>query len=58
MQMLHRNATGIVKMSIQRERVGAIHDARLKFVGRDETRTRMEVAELPRPEHHYNVGYD
>ena len=45
-------------MSIKRERVGAIHDARLKFVGRDETRTRMEVAELPRPEHHYNVGYD
>lgn len=28
----------------------------LKFVGRDETGTRMEVAELPRDEHPYYVG--
>ena len=30
--------------------------ASLKFVGRDTTGTRMEIAELPRSEHPYYVG--
>jgi CTP synthase len=38
------------------DRVDAIHDAGLKFVGRDETGTRMEVTELPRSVHPYYVG--
>ena len=38
------------------DRVNAIHDAGLKFVGRDETGTRMEVAELHRSVHPYYVG--
>jgi len=36
--------------------VDEIHNAGLLFVGRDETGTRMEVAELPRTEHPYYVG--
>ena len=36
--------------------VDEIHNAGLKFVGRDETGERMEVAELPRSEHPYYVG--
>ena len=36
--------------------VDEIHAKGLVFVGRDETGTRMEVAELPRNEHPYYVG--
>ena len=36
--------------------VESIHNAGLLFVGRDETGTRMEVAELPRSEHPYYIG--
>jgi CTP synthase len=37
--------------------VDIIHNAGLKFVGRDDTTgTRMEVAELPRSQHPYYVG--
>lgn len=36
--------------------VDKIHSAGLKFVGRDETGERMEVAELPSSEHPYYVG--
>ncbi|KAL7505294.1 hypothetical protein ACHAXN_002817 [Cyclotella atomus] len=44
------------RYEVNPERVDAIHDAGLKFVGRDETGTRMEVAELPRSQHPYYVG--
>lgn len=37
-------------------KVEEIHEAGLLFVGRDETGTRMEVAELPRSQHAYYVG--
>jgi CTP synthase len=33
-----------------------IHDAGLKFVGRDEVGDRMEIAELPRSQHKYYLG--
>ena len=36
--------------------VDKIHGAGLKFVGRDETGERMEVAELPKSQHPYYVG--
>ena len=36
--------------------VDEIHNAGLKFIGRDEEGVRMEVAELPRSEHPYFVG--
>ena len=36
--------------------VDEIHNAGLKFVGRDESGERMEVAELPSTEHPYYVG--
>lgn len=36
--------------------VDEIHNAGLKFVGRDESGERMEVAELPTSEHPYYVG--
>lgn len=44
------------RYEVNPEYVDAIHDAGLKFVGRDETGTRMEVAELPRCQHPYYVG--
>jgi len=44
------------RYEVNPDRVDAIHDAGLKFVGRDETGTRMEVAELPRSVHPYYVG--
>ncbi|KAL3799757.1 LOW QUALITY PROTEIN: hypothetical protein HJC23_010407 [Cyclotella cryptica] len=44
------------RYEVNPDRVDAIHNAGLKFVGRDETGTRMEVAELPRSQHPYYVG--
>jgi CTP synthase len=44
------------RYEVNPEKVDAIHAAGLKFVGRDDTGTRMEVAELPRSEHPYYVG--
>lgn len=44
------------RYEINPDLVDSIHDAGLKFVGRDETGTRMEVAELPRSVHPYYVG--
>eukprot|EP00549_Striatella_unipunctata_P001387 CAMPEP_0118683550 /NCGR_PEP_ID=MMETSP0800-20121206/6115_1 /TAXON_ID=210618 ORGANISM="Striatella unipunctata, Strain CCMP2910" /NCGR_SAMPLE_ID=MMETSP0800 /ASSEMBLY_ACC=CAM_ASM_000638 /LENGTH=309 /DNA_ID=CAMNT_0006580087 /DNA_START=335 /DNA_END=1264 /DNA_ORIENTATION=+ len=44
------------RYEVNPEKVDDIHDAGLKFVGRDETGTRMEVAELPRSKHPYYVG--
>lgn len=44
------------RYEVNPEHVDLIHDAGLKFVGRDETGTRMEVAELPRSQHPYFVG--
>ncbi len=45
------------RYEVNPDRAEAIHDAGLKFVGRDaETGTRMEVAELPRSVHPYYVG--
>ena len=44
------------RYEVNPDRVDAIHDAGLKFVGRDESGTRMEVAELPRSIHPYYVG--
>mmetsp|Transcript_3785 Transcript_3785/g.8011 ORF Transcript_3785/g.8011 Transcript_3785/m.8011 type:complete len:651 (+) Transcript_3785:111-2063(+) len=44
------------RYEVNPEKVDTIHDAGLKFVGRDETGTRMEVAELPRSQHPYYVG--
>lgn len=44
------------RYEVNPEFVDTIHDAGLKFVGRDETGERMEVAELPRSEHPYFVG--
>ena len=42
------------RYEVNPDRVEAIHDAGLLLVGRDDTGTRMEVAELP--EHPYYVG--
>ena len=42
------------RYEVNPEKVDAIHDAGLLLVGRDDTGTRMEVAELP--EHPYYVG--
>lgn len=44
------------RYEVNPDHVDEIHQAGLKFVGRDETGTRMEVAELPRTEHPYYVG--
>jgi len=60
-QVMYKNATVVSerhrhRYEVNPERVDAIHDAGLKFVGRDETGTRMEVAELPRSKHPYYVG--
>ena len=44
------------RYEVNPEKVDEIHEAGLLFVGRDETGTRMEVAELPRSEHVYYVG--
>lgn len=44
------------RYEVNPEIVDEVHDAGLKFVGRDDTGTRMEVAELPRTEHPYYVG--
>ncbi|KAL7534547.1 hypothetical protein ACHAXR_005946 [Thalassiosira sp. AJA248-18] len=60
-QIMYKNATVVSerhrhRYEVNPERVDAIHDAGLKFVGRDETGTRMEVAELPRSKHPYFVG--
>ena len=44
------------RYEVNPDRVDEIHGAGLKFVGRDTTGTRMEVAELPRSEHPYYVG--
>ncbi|ACI64907.1 CTP synthase [Thalassiosira pseudonana CCMP1335] len=44
------------RYEVNPERVDTIHEAGLKFVGRDETGTRMEIAELPRSQHPYYVG--
>jgi CTP synthase len=44
------------RYEVNPEHVDEVHDAGLKFVGRDETGTRMEVAELPRSEHPFFVG--
>lgn len=60
-QIMYKNATVVSerhrhRYEVNPERVDVIHDAGLKFVGRDETGTRMEVAELPRSKHPYYVG--
>lgn len=60
-QIMYNNAAIVSerhrhRFEVNPERVDAIHDAGLKFVGRDETGTRMEVAELPRSKHPYYVG--
>jgi len=44
------------RYEVNPEHVDEIHSAGLKFVGRDESGTRMEVAELPRTKHPYYVG--
>jgi len=44
------------RYEVNPEHADEIHMAGLKFVGRDETGTRMEVAELPRMDHPYYVG--
>ncbi|GFH58641.1 CTP synthase [Chaetoceros tenuissimus] len=44
------------RYEVNPEVVDTVHDAGLKFVGRDETGERMEVAELPRSQHPYYVG--
>lgn len=60
-QIMYNNASVVSerhrhRYEVNPERVDVIHDAGLKFVGRDETGTRMEVAELPRSKHPYYVG--
>ncbi|KAL3757033.1 hypothetical protein ACHAWU_002872 [Discostella pseudostelligera] len=60
-QIMYNNAAVVSerhrhRYEVNPDRVNSIHDAGLKFVGRDETGTRMEVAELPRSEHPYYVG--
>jgi CTP synthase len=45
------------RYEVNPDHVDTIHNAGLKFVGRDDTTgTRMEVAELPRSQHPYYVG--
>jgi len=44
------------RYEVNPEKVQQIDDAGLKFVGKDETGLRMEVAELPRTKHRYYVG--
>jgi len=44
------------RYEVNPDRVEAIHEAGLKFVGRDDTGKRMEIAELPRSVHPYYVG--
>ena len=44
------------RYEVNPEKVNEIEDAGLKFVGKDETGMRMEVAELPRSDHKYYVG--
>lgn len=44
------------RYEVNPERADALHAAGLAFVGRDETGTRMEVAELSRATHPYYVG--
>jgi len=44
------------RYEVNPEKVDEIHNAGLKFVGRDESGERMEVAELPRSEHPFYVG--
>jgi CTP synthase len=44
------------RYEVNPDHVEDIHKTGLKFVGRDETGTRMEVAELPRCQHPYYVG--
>lgn len=44
------------RYEVNPEKVDVIHAAGLYLVGRDETGTRMEVAELPRTQHPYYVG--
>lgn len=44
------------RYEVNPEKVDEIHNAGLKFVGRDESGVRMEVAELPRSEHPFYVG--
>jgi len=44
------------RYEVNPEVVDTIHKAGLRFVGRDESGKRMEVAELPRSEHPYYVG--
>ena len=60
-QIMYNNADVVSerhrhRYEVNPERVDAIHNAGLKFVGRDETGMRMEVAELPRSTHPYYVG--
>jgi CTP synthase len=44
------------RYEVHPDRAEAIHEAGLTFCGRDETGTRMEIAELPRSQHPYYVG--
>lgn len=44
------------RYEVHPERAETIHQAGLTFCGRDETGTRMEIAELPRSQHPYYVG--
>lgn len=44
------------RYEVNPEKVDDVESAGLKFLGRDETGERMEVAELPRSQHPYYVG--
>ena len=44
------------RYEVNPEKVDEVEKAGLKFLGRDETGERMEVAELPRSQHPYYVG--
>merc|ERR1711957_786589 len=44
------------RYEVNPDKADELHAAGLAFVGRDETDTRMEVAELPRAVHPYYVG--
>ncbi|EEC43652.1 predicted protein [Phaeodactylum tricornutum CCAP 1055/1] len=44
------------RYEVNPEKVDAVHDGGLRFVGRDETGERMEIAELPQSEHPYYLG--
>jgi CTP synthase len=44
------------RYEVNPEKFDEIHEAGLLFVGRDESGDRMEVAELPRPDHPFYLG--